>query len=375
MKMSQKTLPLILAGSLASPLFASELGGYGELHLNYKDTEGTHALPAELDFHRFVLFFGHDFHNSDWSFQAELELEHNSVDPSQTALDDKGGKKKFGYLPLEQAYLNYQPWQAFGIGAGVMLVPAGTLNESHEPPLFFTVERPAYYSRIIPSTWFGNGVSINGKWQGLSYKAVAMEGLDTRGVSAKEGIRGARQKGTYASLASVLTGGRLDWESEFGVALGLSYHRDQLVNNPVGGLRPYDQINISEYHVKYDNYGVVAKFEYGTIDYADYGNLKTGLEQSQGWYGEIGYNVFDLTPLKAQLYPFFHYSMLNTASETIENKGEKDQQLELWKAGLSFKPHSSIALKLDYGINTTYDAKNDKDIKTTEFNAGIGYQF
>lgn len=368
------SLALALATGLVTSSHAATLGGYGELHLNYKDTDGTKALPPELDFHRFVLFFGHDFGN-DWSFQGELELEHNVVDPSQTAKDDKGVAKKFGYLPVEQAVVRYQPWDAFGIGAGVVLVPAGMLNENHEPPRFLTVERPLYHSRIIPTTWFGNGLTLGGKLGDFNYQGVVMEGLDTRGVNAKEGIRGARQKGLYSSLASVLMGARLDWESEFGLTLGASYHRDQLMNNPALAPRPYEQINLTEYHAKYDGYGFMANFEYGNIDYTSTYKAQDLLIQSQGWYGELGYDILHPLGLSPEFYPYFHYSVVNPASETQGNQGENLQEVKLWKAGASFKPISSVSIKADYGVNTTLDSKSNKDVNTAEFNVGVGYQF
>ena len=44
------------------------IGGYGELHY-----EG--GPKDEIDFHRFVLFFGHEF-TDDIRFFSELEIEH-----------------------------------------------------------------------------------------------------------------------------------------------------------------------------------------------------------------------------------------------------------------------------------------------------------
>ena len=64
------------------------IGGYGELHYNNYDNE-----DAEIDFHRFVLFFGHEFTDSI-RFFSEFELEHS------LAGDDKPGE-----VELEQAYV------------------------------------------------------------------------------------------------------------------------------------------------------------------------------------------------------------------------------------------------------------------------------
>ena len=50
------------------------IGGYGEMHYNNLDVNGEEDT-RELDFHRMVLFFGHEF-NSRARFFTEFEVEH-----------------------------------------------------------------------------------------------------------------------------------------------------------------------------------------------------------------------------------------------------------------------------------------------------------
>ena len=72
------------------------IGGYGELHYNNWDiSDGT--KKREIDFHRFVLFFGYDFTDSI-RFHSELELEHSLA-----------GDGKPGEVELEQAYVEFDP--------------------------------------------------------------------------------------------------------------------------------------------------------------------------------------------------------------------------------------------------------------------------
>ncbi|MBP7542865.1 MAG: hypothetical protein KA747_04590, partial [Ignavibacteriaceae bacterium] len=129
------------------------VGGYGELHYN-NNTFTSKKAEKKMDFHRFVLFFSHSF-TEKWSFKAELEIEHNFV---------SGGN---GEVELEQAYISYLPYDYLGFKAGVVLAPIGIINEIHEPPTFFGVERPDYHNAIIPTTWFGNGAAIFGSYKGL----------------------------------------------------------------------------------------------------------------------------------------------------------------------------------------------------------------
>ena len=40
---------------------------------------------------------------------------------------------------------------------GSVLVPVGFLNQTHEPPTFFSVERPQVDTLLIPTTWMEVG--------------------------------------------------------------------------------------------------------------------------------------------------------------------------------------------------------------------------
>ena len=51
----QQQIDELTSGSSASSAGNTQIGGYGELHYNNLDSK------KEIDFHRFVLFFGHQF--------------------------------------------------------------------------------------------------------------------------------------------------------------------------------------------------------------------------------------------------------------------------------------------------------------------------
>ena len=132
---------LLLTASLFAFICADEfvedgttsLGGYGELHYDMEGNSGD----GKLDFHRFIFYIKHQF-NSEWSMMSEIEIEHNMV------YSEGDG----GYLAMEQAHLNY--WNGkWGFKGGVLLQPAGIINEYHEPPTFLSVERPEYNKYIL----------------------------------------------------------------------------------------------------------------------------------------------------------------------------------------------------------------------------------
>lgn len=77
----------------------TSVGGYGELH--YNNNGGT----GKIDFHRYVLFFGHQF-NDSVSFNSEFELEHSIAGGGSTI-------KEKGEVELEQAYIDHN-WAEYG---------------------------------------------------------------------------------------------------------------------------------------------------------------------------------------------------------------------------------------------------------------------
>src|SRR5262245_7504007 len=117
-----------LTGYRTSPNEEQRLpvSGYMDFHFNKPRGE-----PGQLDFHRFVVQFGHNFAERI-KFWSELEVEHGLVE----------GREEKGELELEQAYLDFliKPW--FNLRGGMILTPMGIMNERHEPPSFNGVERP-----------------------------------------------------------------------------------------------------------------------------------------------------------------------------------------------------------------------------------------
>ena len=82
----------------------SHWGGYGELHYNNLEGQGPGVSDTKkIDFHRFVLYFGHEFRD-DLRFFSEFELEHALVkDIGDAETTDNGP----GEVELEQAYIQY----------------------------------------------------------------------------------------------------------------------------------------------------------------------------------------------------------------------------------------------------------------------------
>lgn len=326
----------------------STIGGYGELHYNNIKPENGKATKT-FDFHRFVLFYGYNW-TEKWSFKAEVELEHNFVADGQ------------GELELEQAYVNYHHADWFGFQVGVVLPSVGLINEYHEPPLFLSVERPDYHNKIIPTTWYGNGAAVYGSYNGFSYKATIMEGLNSDKFSASGAIRSGRMKGFKSDAENLLYNVRLDYLNIPGLKVGGSF-----TYNDAKGPTTENAITLIEGHAQYTANNIISVFEIGNISY-DQGNL----EQSLGYYFDLGYNVGALLNSEMQVIPFFRWMQHNTsASNKLGRAAEEQYDTKYWMVGLSLKPISQVVFKLDYGVQTV----GANDAETTLFNLGAGYMF
>lgn len=357
---------IILAGLvLATSLLANEessskvnVGGYGELHLNKVIPETGVEKPARFDFHRFVVMLGIQF-DEQWSFESEIELEHNKVE----------GNKKSGYLILEQAYLQYEPAKEFAVRAGIMLQPMGLINEYHEPATFNTVERPIYHKYIIPSTWFGTGIGFGGNIfnSTVRYDLLITEGLDDRGYGSG-GIRGGRQKGFYATLDNVLGTVRLDYIGLPGLKVGGSFALNENISDEdTSNVHIYDRTTITELHAQYNGKGFRSSVEFATISYNAIEGRGGELENSQGFTAELGYDIARIWKAdKMALYPYSRFTKLNKSGKL----GDKDAYSRV-EGGLAFHPIKPLSVKFNVG---TEFYEGDGNNKTT-IDAGIGYDF
>jgi len=353
--------------------YKSTLGGYGELHFNQKKLDGVDWGDAVLDFHRFVLFYGYAW-TPEWSFKSEVELEHNFVASGTAKEDDSGrviGISGFGELELEQAFINYAFNSAVNFQVGVVLPSVGILNETHEPPTFFGVERPGYNSKIIPTTWFGNGLALAGIAGVLDYKLVIMEGLNSANFSPSGGLRSGRQNGFKAKLNNILLNMRADYTGVHGLRAGASYSRNHLISNKLDD-QIYYSVNLIEGHMKYLGYNMILVSEAGNIVYDPINSTAIAVTGSFGYYLQAGYNVFSFLKTDAALYPFFYWTQYNPGEEIQNNSiAQEDNQISFWSFGLHFLPIPEVVFKGDFGI----EVKGPNDDKKTLLNLGVGYYF
>ena len=186
------------------------ISGYMDFHLNRPQDQ-----DAILDMHRFVLLVNHSF-SDRIRFVGELEVEHAFVE----------GLEESGELEVEQAYLDFKVNRAFNVRAGILLAPVGIINERHEPPSYYGVERPFVDTFIIPTTWFDGGAGVHGTFgAGWRYEAYLMAPLDATAITAEEGLAETSQKGFLSNVRDIAQTARLEYGALPGLTLGTSFWR------------------------------------------------------------------------------------------------------------------------------------------------------
>lgn len=322
------------------------IGGYGELHYNNIKNNVSGETTKELDFHRFVLFIGHQF-NDKTRFFSELELEHSVA-----------GEGKNGEIELEQAYIEHDINDELTARMGMFIMPVGILNETHEPPTFYGVERNPIERDILPSTWWEGGLSLNVKLApGLALDAAITSGLNTPldGSNAFK-PRSGRQKVSEANANDLAYTSRIKYTAIPGLELAatLQYQSD-LAQGTEGFdsasatlftthlIYAYEQFNLRALYARWDIDGSQAK--------------ALGRDKQQGFYIEPSYRINE---------DFGVFARYNAWDNNAGING--DTEVKQTNVGLNYWLHENAVLKFDLEKQS---GANDAE----GFNLGVGYQF
>ena len=328
----------------------TKLGGYGELHYNNLDSK------EEVDFHRFVLSLGHEFTDNIRLF-SEIELEH-----SVTASDEEGE------VELEQAYLEFDLNDRNAVKTGVFLVPVGILNETHEPPTFYGVERNPIETYIIPTTWWEAGADFHGELgSGFSYSLAGTSGLDvdTSGSDAFL-IREGRQEVSEAKANDGAFTGQLKWTGMPGIELGLTGQWQKDITQGELGIGA----TLLETHadIRRGPFGLRALYARWNLDKHNVINASdpaaAGRDEQEGWYIEPSYKT-RLGMIPGEWGLFVRYNVWDNNAGSSNDTGMKQIN-----SGINYWPIPDVVFKFDVQSQDNDSAANDNG-----FNLGIGYQF
>jgi hypothetical protein len=331
----------------------TSLGGYGEMHY-------SGGAKDQLDFHRFVLFFGHEF-SDKVRFSSELELEH--------AFSGDGAP---GEVELEQAYIEADVRENTQIFVGARLVPVGLINETHEPPTFYGVERNAIENNILPTTWWEGGFGVKGNIAstGFSYDAMVSSGLELNTNNGYK-VRSGRQNLAEANFKDQAYTARLAYSGIAGVKLASSLYYQKDVTQGIGDALSGKSVSAllwtANMDAKWNGFGFRALYANWSLSGDEV--RASGRNSQTGYYLEPSYkfslpvNVFE----HAQFGVFYRYSNWDN------NRGLKNSNTGTRRHafGANFWPVPDVVLKMDYTLEDRQGIAQTRK----SLNLGLGYQF
>jgi hypothetical protein len=326
----------------------TQLGGYGELHLSDVAADTPAGDSRDIDYHRFVLLFSHRF-NDSVRFFSELELEHALA-----------GDGEPGAVELEQAFVDFALGPSTSLAAGVFLLPIGILNETHEPPTFYGVERNDVESIIVPATWREAGAALRRHYaNGMSWDLALHSGLaiPTTGANAFR-VRSGRQEGAEALANDPALTLRMRYTGVTGLDLAASFqYQSDASQTAADGL---DAGTLVTAHAIYQRGDFLLKGLYGRWSLDGVAVEAANADRQTGWYLEPS---FALSP-RWGVYARY---------EDIAGARALDQFTQ-WEGGFNYWPLANVVVKFDYRQREhTQTALAGQNFDAVD--VGLGYQF
>jgi hypothetical protein len=181
---------------------ATQVGFYGEVHYNsFKEPDAVTG-KNNIHAHRAVILLNHAF-NDNLHFYSEFEFE-GAADSSEVETE------------VEQIFIDWRIHPKVSLNIGQFLVPVGLLNETHEPNVFYGVERNPVEELIIPATWWEKGVMLRTlPANGLAVDLAVHNGLrgDINNLGGADGLREFRQEfgGAHAEDLAYTLRSKIQW--------------------------------------------------------------------------------------------------------------------------------------------------------------------
>ena len=368
------------------------LWGYGEVYYTHPTHDG--AL-TQFDLARAVFGIGYRFDDRT-VFNSEYEVEHGVASAGDV-----------GEFEVEQFYIDHQLASWASVKAGLFLIPAGLLNEHHEPTNFYGVQRNFVETLIIPSTWREGGVGLHGSTQsGLTWDVGLTTGMNLGGwdINPQD-----PQYRTALDLINHGVGPLQATHQELSLANGQHLSQYVSVNyNGVPGLLagasvftgkaalpsippglPDQRVTLWEGHVRWTPGAadLSAVYAHGSIsNTATYNLVNAGASNPVpasflGYYLQGAYTLWQHNGYK--LAPFVrweHYDMGNsyegipTGFTTVpgglasDGKPWPQPHDRVWTLGTNFYLTPHVVLKADY---QSFDVNTD----LTRFDLGLGLNY
>jgi hypothetical protein len=368
----------------AAPEPATTVSSYGEMGYTRpsKAPEDTNVSVG-----RAVIFIGHRFDDTT-KMVGEFEWENAITSASDS------GEAEVEQLYVEHAFAN--GWRGT---AGLYLMPAGLVNQNHEPTSYYGVFRPDVDTKIIPSTWREVGLGLSGTTElGLTWEAglTTAQDLTKWDPASDEGrVRGPLQaihgEGQFALARDLGVHGALNWRGP-GALFGASVFTGKIGQEQPEFPGNDSRLVLWEVHARYElgGWDLAAECARGTISNTEALNasfLASGTANPTlvpalfyGGYVQAAYRLWQGRQFR--LVPFARYEILNTAADYGALNGSEGALVqpneEIGTLGASLFVGDGVVLKADYR-----HYRNDSlpspippgFTKGNSLNLGVGYSF
>ena len=343
------------------------LSSYGEINYN----RPTNARQnTQVDLRRFVLGYQHRVDPAT-KIVAELEVEHAVASRSDP-----------GEVEIEQAYVERQLNRIWAVRGGLLLMPAGLLNENHEPTAYFGVERNFVETAIIPTTWREGGFQLIGNFDnGLTLQTGISTGFDltkwdaASSEGAESPLGSIHQELVLAKARDLAIFGALNWRGIPGLLLGGSLFTGGATH---GQATANARVTLWDLHARWNpgRWDLSALYSRGTISNTAalnaplVGNVTLIPKSFDGWYTQAAFKLW--TSGDYVLSPFARWEEFNTG------RSYADLGPGLTPASRPTERVATVGANLQVGSGLVLKADVQRfreNSSLNRFNLGLGWSF
>ncbi|WP_194778294.1 hypothetical protein [Pararhodonellum marinum] len=371
------------------------ISGYGESNfINYIGEKNTQSEDLELymtNMQRFVAYAA--YKPKKWLvLYAEIFAEY---------MNDGTNERHFEFQP--EVFADFLFSEKFNLRLGTHQTQIGYINNSDEPVMFYTVNRPEVERIIIPSTWIDLGIMTYGKFnKNLKWSASLYQGLDPTDLRGATWIRRGRADALRFNFEGYTANSSLKYTGIQNTELALNGLYSKISKDNISS----NTYLLSSYVRKeYRNWSFMALCTLGGTDNAqglyeitrqasldDTGQVLGS--EVYGYYTEIGYDIWPIFKAdnksaksknnflvksdEIKLPIFIRYERLNTHSKIDPGLvGEPIFQSNLTAVtiGANFNPRRNIVVKSNYQIRNNKSPLADGTFEGDRFEFGLGFIF
>jgi hypothetical protein len=372
------------------------ISGYGETnYINYRGPKNVQSEDLELymtNMQRFVAYAAYKPVN--WLvLYAEIFAEY---------INDGGNESHFEFQP--EIFADFLIHEKFNLRVGTHQAQIGYINNSDEPVMFYSVNRPEVERIIIPSTWIDLGIMTYGNFtKDLKWTASIYQGLDPTNLKGATWIRRGRADAVRFNFEGYTLNGSLKYTGIENTELALTglysnIRKDQISSNTYL-ISPYFRYNrnnwtfmtLAAYGVTDNTQGLYEITRSNSLD-----NMGQVLGKNvYGYYTEVGYDIlphlrvadkkeksggnnFLIKPGEMKLPLFIRYERLNTHANieaALLNEPVFQSDLTAITIGANFNPRRNVVLKTNYQLRTNAKELEDGSVEGNRFELGLGFIF